>query len=148
MLSSYEKIHEAKNNLIINRDDFPLSKIYPHEHILNDRLVGLKKYINSLDPYIILPSIIICKKTNTIIDGHHRYYALIDLQIEKGPVTLIDYDSDVIITDRNNSIQKTEIINAALKNKLLPPKTTEHHLVINNKILPLILLSDLRIVKK
>jgi len=61
-----------------------------------------------------------------IIDGHHRYFALKELGIEKIPVTMINYFSDKIITDKTDSLMKHDIIENALNGKLYDPKSTKH----------------------
>ena len=51
--------------------------IFPHEKVIEKRKKSLIKYINSYEGYFVIPSIICCSKTGLIIDGHHRYFALL-----------------------------------------------------------------------
>ena len=68
-----------------------------------------------------------------IIDGHHRYFALKELGLEKIPVTMINYFSDKIITDKNDSLMKHDIIENALSGKLYEPKSTKHLIYCEQK---------------
>ena len=80
-----------------------------------------------------------------IIDGHHRFFALKSIGFEKIPVTFLNYFSDEIKTDKNNSISKNSIIKSGLEKNFFEPKST-NHLVFCNKTKiwqPVILLSSL-----
>ncbi len=147
-MNNFLTIQSFKKELIIEKSYMFLEELLPHEKIFYDRLHGLKTYMESLSPAIIIPSIIICSKTKIIIDGHHRYYALKDLNIDKAPITCINYDSKKIITNSQNNIKKSLIIKSALVSNLFPPKTTEHKIKHESMNYPLILLSDLMAVKK
>ena len=137
-----------KKNMVTSVEYVSINSIYPHEGVLLDRLEGMIGYINSLDPYVILPTILVCNKTNVIIDGHHRYYALKKLKIKNAPISRIKYQNDKILTTIDkDSIKKEVVIESGLKNKLLNPKSTLHHLIIGEDLFPIILLSELAIVK-
>ncbi|MBS1671493.1 MAG: ParB N-terminal domain-containing protein [Bacteroidetes bacterium] len=115
-----------------------------HELVVQDRFKALTSYLQSLKPYIILPSILVCDKTNTIIDGHHRYSALIELGIQEIPVTYINYNHNSIVPHIDDSISKQRIIEASMSGKLLEPKSSFHHIKnLDGKYLPIILLSSL-----
>ena len=106
----------------------------------------LNNYISNIHPEIILPSILICKETNVIIDGHHRFHALKLLNIDLIPVSLIDYNSDLILTNKENSLSKKEIINSAKNKNIFPPRTSKHLINFKEHSFPLIIISDLRII--
>lgn len=146
--NSIKIIDYVKSEVILKKDFIEFNKLKPHEYVLPDRLKGLENYIKSLHPYIILPSIIVSSNSFTIIDGHHRYYALQKLKIKKCPVTIINYNSNYIVTDINNGISKHIVLESARKKELLKPKSTAHHIALNNLFYPLILLSDLTLVNK
>jgi hypothetical protein len=115
-----------------------------HEEVVADRLEKFVDYLRTLEPNIILPSIIVCEETNTLIDGHHRYHALIALGYEWCPVTYIDYSHASIVPHLSSAITKKDIVDAALKKQLLSPKSSCHHLIDNKGMLrPIILLSSL-----
>ncbi len=143
------KIRRVSDKLIVGYDYVDINSLYPHEEILEDRLEGLLEYIKSLTPYIIVPSILVCSKSNVIIDGHHRYYALKKLNKTNVPVTKINYNTSEIITGKDsvNSLSKQEIISSAIENKIFTAKSTEHHFLVEDKKLPLILLSKLMLVE-
>jgi|TARA_B110000238_G_C15803837_1_gene301362 ParB-like chromosome segregation protein Spo0J len=124
--------------------------VLPHEKVIEKRKKSLIKYLNSYEEYFVIPSIICCRKTGLIIDGHHRYFALVDLGIKDIPVTSIIYEGESIRThsDLEKSINKELIINRAISGNLLEPKSTLHQVLtkdLNWK--PLILLSSLFEIK-
>ena len=124
--------------------------VLPHEKVIEKRKKSLIKYLNSYKEYFVIPSIICCRKTGLIIDGHHRYFALVDLGIKDIPVTSIIYEGESIRThsDLEKSINKELIINRAISGNLLEPKSTLHQVLtkdLNWK--PLILLSSLFEIK-
>ena len=135
------KINES---LVTSTEWVKKDDIYPHEKVVKNRHDALKDYLNSLRPYAILPSIIICNKTSVIIDGHHRFHALIELGFEDLPVTKINYENESIVTDLEDSILKKTIIEAAKSSILLKPKTSFHHVKdYQNNLHPIILISSL-----
>ncbi|MCH8519249.1 MAG: hypothetical protein LAT82_00650 [Nanoarchaeota archaeon] len=81
---------------------------------------------------VIERAIIIDKKSNVILDGHHRYSVLLDLGCKFIPVVYVNYvqDSSFILDFYPNRLHlrctKEEIIKKALNGKLLPYKTTKH----------------------
>ncbi len=133
------------SSLITSIKEFDIDLLMPHEHVVKARLNSLILYLQALEEDIILSSIIVCDKTNIIIDGHHRFYALKSLGVNKIPVTFINYDSTLIKAYDDDRIQKNHVLEAAISGKLLEPKSTKH-VVFDNKILkykPIILLSSL-----
>lgn len=134
----------VKKDILLDTRIVDIKELLPHEEVVQDRLLTLVNYLRTLRPYIIIPSILVCDKTNMIIDGHHRFYALQTLGFTKVPVTFLDYSSDIIVTDLEDRILKNDLINAAQSGKLLPPKTSFHHIKDENlHFQPLILLSVL-----
>ena len=120
------------------------SDLHPHEEVVNERLSALIVYLETLKPYAIIPSILVCDKSNVIIDGHHRFYALRKLGFTDVPVTYLNYMNSQIIPDLTGAITKNEIIETALSKKYLPPKTSFHHVLdYHGEPHPLILLSVL-----
>ncbi len=143
-----QKVEQVINELVVGYEYIELERLLPHEEILEDRLKGLLTYIESLKPYIIVPSILVCADTNIIIDGHHRYYALKHLGKHLAPVVRVNYDSDKIITglDPQKRLTKKEIIATAESKIPFKPKSTQHHFVVGDLNMPLILLSKLMLV--
>jgi hypothetical protein len=133
------------SDLIKNVELVDINDLIPHEEVVIERKNALKNYIQSLNPEVIISSIIVCHKTNMIIDGHHRYVSLLELGFKKIPVTKIEYFSQNVKAYFDDRIKKEEIINLALKKELLTPKSTKH-VVLNledNQWYPIILLSSL-----
>lgn len=135
---------EIKKDIVSSFSLTAADEILCHEEVVKDRYESLLKYLRSLKPYAILPSVIICNETNVIIDGHHRYHSLIDLGMNNIPTTKIDYSNDSIIADLDNKISKEEIISAGINKELLKPKSSFHHILdVNGKPNPIILLSTI-----
>ncbi len=115
-----------------------------HEEVMEDRLGTFVEYLKTLSPHIILPSILLCEETHTLIDGHHRLHALKQLGYEWCPVTYINYSHPSIVPDLSSRITKEKIKQAALTNELLPPKSSCHHIMDHKGMnRPIILLSSL-----
>lgn len=136
---------DIDTSLVLKSELIPASQLRPHELVVEERMVKLKEYLETLKPYIIVPSILACKDTNLIVDGHHRFYALQAMGCEEVPVTWIDYYSPNIITDLvEDPISKEAIEAAAATGVMLEPKSTFHHVVDKQgDRYPLILLSVL-----
>ena len=119
--------------------------IMPHEKVLLDKKDILKNNLKYKDEYIIISTILICSKSKMIIDVNHRYTALKELGYKKIPVTLINYFSDKIITDKNDTLLKKDIISNSQNNNLYEPKTTNHLIYCNEnkKWFPITLVSSL-----
>ena len=135
------KINES---LITSTQFVNSNQIFPHEKVVRERQSALFEYLKSLRPYAILPSIIICDKTNVIIDGHHRYISLLELGFTKIPTTKINYSDISIVPHLDSKISKEDIIESALNKKLLKPKSSFHHIIDHQeKLHPIILISSL-----
>ena len=124
---------KVDNNLIKDVTEIDIELLSPHEKVILDKKEILKTNLKYKDDYVIISSIIICHESKIIIDGHHRYFALKELGIKKIPVTMINYFSDKIITDKNDSIMKYDIIDNAIKGNLYEPKSTNHHIYCEQK---------------
>jgi hypothetical protein len=133
------------NNIIKEVTEIDINLLFPHEQVIADKKEILKDNLKYKDDSVIISSIIICSESKMIIDGHHRYFALKELGIDKIPVTMISYFSDRIITDKNDSLMKHDIIANALNGKLYEPKTTKHLIYCEQKAewFPITLISAL-----
>ena len=133
------------NNIIKEVTEIDINLLFPHEKVIDDKKEILKANLKYKDDSVIISSIIICSESKMIIDGHHRYFALKELGLEKIPVTMINYFSDKIITDKNDSLMKYDIIENALNGKLYEPKSTKHLIYCEQKAdwFPITLISAL-----
>lgn len=134
----------SKHEVIIEHGYEKIETLLCHEQVVEKRLSGFIDYLKSLETLTILPSILICHKTNVIIDGHHRYHALKKLGFEYCPITKVKYFHANIVPHIDRLITKEAIIDAGVKKKLLPPKSSYHHFIdMKGNFRPLILLSFL-----
>ena len=142
----FKQLDKIRHEVVLRKEYVNYSELIPHELVNNKQINSFKSYIYNFMPEIILPSILVCNKTNIIIDGHHRYYVLKTLKIKSVPVSFIDYHSEIILTDRKKKLSKEKIIKSA-KNKILyPSKTSKHYIKFKNQFFPLGLISDLRLI--
>ena len=101
---------DIDKDIIIGIEEVSVDSLVPHEKVLIDKKEILKSSLKYKDQHLIISTILICSESSLIIDGHHRYIALKELGYDKVPVTLINYFSDKIITDENDTFSKNEII--------------------------------------
>lgn len=122
------------NDIVKKIKEVSIDDILPHEKVIIDKKEVLKSSLKYKDEYIIISTILICSQSNMIIDGHHRYTALKELGYDKVPVTIVNYFSDKIITDENDTFSKKEIIYRSKTGDLFEPKSTKHLVFCNDKL--------------
>ena len=69
-------LDQIRNKLVIEKKSLLHSELIPHEKVSKKGINQLNNYISNNHPEIILPCILICNKSNVIIDGHHRFHIL------------------------------------------------------------------------
>ena len=139
-------LDKVRRKLVLEKTSILHNELIPHEKVSLEEINKLKNYINNFHSEIILPSILVCNKTNVIVDGHHRFHVIKLLEVDQIPVSLIDYNSDLILTNEKNSLSKKEIIRSARNNKIFPPRISKHLINFKKHCFPLIIISDLRII--
>ncbi len=141
---------DEKQKDLYSVEEVDINILKCHENIIQDKLESLLGYLTTLDNNLLISSIIVCKETKTIIDGHHRYQALRKLGFTKAPVTYINYESSNIKTHFNDNISKKEIIYASQSGNLLAPKSSKHIIYVEkfDNWLPIILISTMCLIKK
>lgn len=135
---------EFNTNIVSSLDLVKINNLKCHEQVVKERLNSFKSYLLSLENDILISSIIVCNKTQTIIDGHHRFHALKDLGFIEIPVTYIDYKANEIMAYYDDRISKEQILNASESGILLPPKSSKH-VILDSKTKqykPILLLSS------
>ncbi|MED5364030.1 MAG: ParB N-terminal domain-containing protein [Bacteroidota bacterium] len=133
------------DNIIKNINLLDIELLHPHEKVIVNKKEILKQNLKYKDNHIIISSIIVCEQSNTIIDGHHRYFALKELGLKKIPVTFINYFSEKIKTDSKNSYSKYDIIENAKNGNPYEPKSTKHLIYCEEEMdwFPITLISTL-----
>ena len=133
------------NNIIKDINLLDIELLQPHEKVVLNKKEILKENLKYKDNHIIISSIIACEQSNTIIDGHHRYFALKELGLKKIPVTFINYFSEKIKTDSKNSYSKYDIIENEKNGNLYEPKSTKHLIYCEKELewFPITLISTL-----
>lgn len=107
----------------------PADALTVHEQVEADRTAELAETLRA-DGYIQYP-VVVEQEHRIILDGHHRYHALLELGCVRIPVHLVDYRSpDIRVTLWDgapvNSVSKEDVVRAGLEGKPFPPKTTRH----------------------
>ncbi|MCH2268436.1 MAG: hypothetical protein DSY41_04130 [Candidatus Poseidoniales archaeon] len=108
----------------------PIEVLRPHEQVMPDKVDQLERMTLRWKAYT--KPILIDRKTGTILDGHHRTEVALRLELKCLPCVLVDYlDDDGIILaiwpkSGRESLEKSEVIEAALSGELFPPKTSRH----------------------
>ena len=108
----------------------PIEVLRPHEQVVPDKVDQLERMTLRWKAYT--KPLLIDRKTGTILDGHHRTEVARRLKLKCLPCVSVDYlDDDGIILNiwpksGRDSLDKSEVIEAALSGELFPPKTSRH----------------------
>jgi hypothetical protein len=136
---------EFPSEIVTSINEVEVDFLKCHEEVVKDRLDSFVKYLLTLEGDILIPSIIVCNRSMTIIDGHHRYHALKHFGINKIPATFIDYNSPFIKAYFDDRILKSEILEKVNAGKLFAPKSSKHVIWDNRKkaYMPILMLSSI-----
>jgi hypothetical protein len=112
---------------------FELDELKPHEDVDPSRVARLKARIETDGMLKLAIAVDVC--TRVILDGHHRLAVLRQIGCKRIPVTFVDYSSPLIevISRKGLPLTKSEIIQAGLRGRLYPPKTSKHMVRFSNK---------------
>jgi cytidyltransferase-like protein len=126
--------NNSKRNTQFNLEFEELSKIKPLERVLPNHLANIERML--LKDGLMLRPIIVDNKYNIVLDGSHRYAFLLKYGYKKAPVIKVDYSDETIfvgnslkhrfLIDKDLELNKSKIIETALNEKLLDPRTTRH----------------------
>ena len=110
----------------------PVETLLPHEKVEEHRVDNLEKMTLRWRAYT--KPLLVDRKTGTILDGHHRTKVAVRMELKCLPCVLVDYLEDDGISvsvwpnSGRDSIQKEEVVEAALSGNLFEPKTSRHML--------------------
>ena len=108
----------------------PVEALLPHEKVVEHRVDNLEKMTLRWRAYT--KPLLVDRKTGTILDGHHRTSVAKRLKLMCLPCVLVDYLEDDKITlsvwpnSGRESLEKEEVVEAALSGNLFGPKTSRH----------------------
>ena len=115
------------HTLKIKIEEVLLSKLLPHEKVDFNEVNKIVLKSNTIKDFEI-PLIVVCNKTNMIIDGHHRFEALKILGYKKFPIIYVNYFSDYICCSLSKKILKEDLINYAINENVKKVKYSNHHI--------------------
>lgn len=106
-----------------------INKLRCHEMVCPKRLKQVKDDL--LAKGFIKNPVVVDRKNNIILDGHHRVAALKQLGACKVPAYLVDYSNkEIKVSLRRKEFSfsdiKQAVIDYCLKGKIFPSKTTKH----------------------
>lgn len=129
------------SDIVIEQTSIEISKIATHENVIMENVTAFESYLEKSQNFLI-PSIIVSEE-GVLIDGHHRLELMKKMGYKLIPVTIINYNHPAIFThiEENKRLPKHVVIETALRQEKLLPKSTRHVLNINNKFVPLSILS-------
>ena len=108
----------------------PVETLLPHEQVEDKQVDKLERMTLRWKAYT--KPLLVDRKTGTILDGHHRAEVAKRMELQCLPCVLVDYleDDRVTLTVWPNcgrdSLEKEEVVEAALAGELFPPKTSRH----------------------
>lgn len=103
------------------------SRLKPHEETDEDNVKRLADRIRR-DGEIVDP-VLVDRATGVILDGHHRYRALRQLDCSLVPCYRVAYLESTITVetwDESDPVNKREILRRGMDGDLFPAKTTRH----------------------
>ncbi|MGQ0797605.1 MAG: ParB N-terminal domain-containing protein [Methanobacteriota archaeon] len=110
-----------------------IARLRVHERVQPDLLDRMREDIRR-DGCLRRP-ILVADGDLVILDGHHRFQALVQLGCRRIPAYVVDYRSDVVQVDVwpdavVRDVTKAEVIRRGLTGDPFPPKTSRHTVLI------------------
>ena len=105
----------------------PIALLKPHERVRDDLVEELVHEIRAADA--VVDPVWVEARDHVILNGHHRYAALLRLGAERVPAYVVDYDDPEMELGRWESgppLRKAEVVDRARNGDLYPPKTSRH----------------------
>ncbi|MCI4358174.1 MAG: ParB N-terminal domain-containing protein [Thermoplasmata archaeon] len=118
----------------------PLSELKEHEQVDPITVRALVEQIRS--DGLVRDPIWVARGTGVILNGHHRYHALVALGARRAPAWVFDYDDPSVELERwspGPPVSKELVVERARTGVPFPPKTTKHVLRVRlpNRATPL-----------
>jgi len=109
------------------------SRLHIHEHVQPDLLDRTREEIRREG--CLRKPILVADRDFVILDGHHRFQALVQLGCRRIPAYVVDYRSDVVEVDVwpdavIREVTKDEVIRRGLSGDPFPPKTSRHTVLV------------------
>ena len=108
----------------------PVETLLPHEQVEGKQVDKLERMTLRWKAYT--KPLLIDRKTGTLLDGYHRAEVAQRMELLCLPCVLVDYLEDARVTLTvwpncgRDSLEKEEVVEAALAGELFPPKTSRH----------------------
>lgn len=102
-------------------------RLKAHERVDERTVEALERELS--EEGVVRDPIWVDRETGVILNGHHRFRALIALGARRIPAWLIDYDDETVLLDRWSEgppVTKVEVLARARSGRPFPPKTTRH----------------------
>jgi hypothetical protein len=128
-------------DIILRTDTVDISSIHTHENVIVENVLAFEQYLNKSQNFLV-PTIIVSDNL-VLIDGHHRLELMKRMGYTKIPVTVINYYHECVLThiEASKRLGKDVIVQSALNKVNLKPKSTRHVLCVNDKFVPISILS-------
>jgi len=109
------------------------SRLHIHEHVQPDLVDQTREEIRREG--CLRKPILVADRDLVILDGHHRFQALVQLGCRRIPAYVVDYRSDVVEVDVwpdavIREVTKDEVIRRGLSGDPFPPKTSRHTVLV------------------
>lgn len=102
--------------------------LHPHEHV---DVARAREVLDQIErERLFHPPILVDRESRVILDGHHRWWASLELGCRIVPCCLIDYRHNrfirVVSRRRDVEVTKDTVVLVGLSGAVYPPKTTRH----------------------